>query len=182
MLKIVKMKLVKQTFFLIVMLILMASFSQCSTAQKLQKTAPAQFGDVHCQSWVAGVSGGGSGLNLFIPIIDNSILLDSVYFRGKVAKLEVKPANLKLYIARFKTEFNEPLDIILSIDQKQEHPNKLPVKNVEIPFDLKDDECVVTYKQDTKTLYYKISNVRQQEPLNYPMAAPIQTIKGNQPK
>jgi len=176
------MKLVKQTFFLIVMLILMASFSQCSTAQKLQKTAPVQFGEVYFQSWVAGVSGGGSGLNLFIPIIDNSILLDSVYFRGKAAKLEVRSGDLPLYIGRFKTEFNEPIDIILSSDQDQEHANKLPVIEVEIPFDLIDDECVVTYKQGDKTLYYKISNIKQQEPLHYPMAAPIETIKGNQPK
>ncbi|MFT5627381.1 MAG: hypothetical protein ACI92X_000606, partial [Dokdonia sp.] len=40
------MKLLKQTSFLIAMLILIASFSQCSSAQKLQSEAPIQFGDV----------------------------------------------------------------------------------------------------------------------------------------
>jgi hypothetical protein len=174
------MKLLKQTSFLIVMLILMASFSQCSTAQKLQKEAPTQFGDVYCQKWTAGIQGGGSGINLFIPIADKSIQLDSAYFRGKSVKLEVKETKEGvIYIGRFKTEFNEPKEIIISSDPKQEYANKLPVKQEEIPFELKDDECVVSYIQEDKPMYYKISNVRQQEPLNYPMAPSNNTIKLN---
>ena len=141
------MKLLKQTSFLIVMLILMASFSQCSTAQKLQKNAPTQFGDVYCQKWTAGVKGGGSGLNLFIPAMDKSIQLDSVYFRGKVVKLEVKPGDLTLYIGRFKTEFNQPSDVVMSSDSNEEYGNQLPEKVKIIPFELKDDECVVSYKE-----------------------------------
>jgi hypothetical protein len=174
------MKLLKQTSFLIVMLILMASFSQCSTAQKLQKTAPTQFGDVYCQKWVAGVKGAGSGLNLFIPVMDKSIQLDSAYFRGKSIKLEVRETDEGLlYVGRFKTELNTQKDIILSSDSKQEYVNKLSIKEENIPFELKDDECVVTYKQGDKILKYKISNVKQQEPLNYPMASPVDTIKSN---
>lgn len=174
------MKLLKQTSFLIVMLILMASFSQCSIAQKLQKTAPTQFGDVYCQKWVAGVRGGGSGLNLFIPVGDSSVQLDSAYFRGKPIKLEVRETTKGLlYVGRFKTDLNSQKDLILSSDPNQEYANKLPTIEVNIPFELKDDECVVTYKQGDKTRYYKISKVKQQEPLNYPVASPVDTIKSN---
>lgn len=156
----------------------MASFSQCSSAQKLQTKAPTQFGDVYCQTWVAGIKGGGSGINIFIPVMDKTIQLDSVYFRGKATKLEVNSSETPLYIGRFKTGFNEHKDIIMSSDSNEEYGNKLPEKAVKIPFDLKDDECVVSYIKDNKTLYYKISNVQQKEPLNYPSAPSRETIKG----
>ena len=157
----------------------MASFSQCSTAQKLQKNAPTQFEDIYCQKWTAGVKGGGSGLNLFISAKDKSIQLDSVYFRGKATKLEVKSGDLQLYIGRFKTEFNQPKDIVISSDSNEEYDNQLPQKTEVIPFELKDNECVVSYIKDDKTLYYKISNVQQREPLSYPSAPNREGIKDN---
>ena len=161
------------------MLILMASFSQCSTAQKLQKEAPAQFGDVYCQKWTAGIKGGGSGLNIFIPVMDKSIQLDSVYFRGEVAKLEVKAGDLPIYIGRFKTEVNQPKDIVMSSDANDEYTNQIPEKAKIIPFELKDNECVVSYIKDEKILYYKISNVQEKDALNYPSAPTRDTIKVN---
>ncbi|SDR76336.1 hypothetical protein SAMN04515667_0585 [Formosa sp. Hel1_31_208] len=166
------MKLAKRMTSLIFILVLMVSFSQCSTTQKLQNEAPTSFGDVYCQNWTAGVQGGGSGINLFIPIGNTSIRLDSVYFRGKATKLEVKPVNPRLFIGRFKTEINQPKDIILSSDSKEEYNNKLPEQQVEIPFELTNNECVVSYKDGNKTLYYKISNVREEQPIFYPSAPP----------
>ena len=153
------------------MLVFMASFSYCSSAQKLQKTAPVEFGEVYCQSWVAGVQEGGSGLNLYIPVKDTSIVLDSVYFRGKVAKLEFSSSN-SLYVGRFKTAVNQPKVNIFSSDPKEEYTNKRQQKEALIPFDLKDDECVVSYKKENDIKYYKISNVKQKEPLNYPRTPP----------
>ena len=161
----------------------MASFSQCSTAQKLQKNAPTQFGDVYCQKWTAGVKGGGSGLNLFIQTDSKTYehsVFDSVYFRGKYVKLEIKETNQGLmYIGRFKTEFNQPKDIVISSDSNEEYDNQLPQKTEVIPFELKDNECVVSYIKDDKTLYYKISNVQQREPLSYPSAPNREGIKDN---
>jgi hypothetical protein len=173
------MKFLKHIPFLVAMLILMASFSQCSTAQKLQGEAPTQFGDVYCQKWVAGVSGGGSGFNLFIPVMNESIKLDSVYFRGKISKLEFKTGELPTYIGRFENDFNQPKDIIISSDRNEEYDNKLSKKLVVIPFELKDDECVVSYIKGDKIVYYKISNIEQKRPVNYPMASPDKNIKLN---
>lgn len=150
----------------------MASFAQCSTAQKLQQEAPTQFGDVYYQKWTAGIQSGGSGINLFIPVKDLNIELDSVYFRGNAAKLEVKSGEVIFYIGRFKTDFNQPKDIVMSSDPNEEYGNQLDSKATVIPFDLKDDECVISYIKDDKTLYYKISNIQQKEPLYYPSAPP----------
>jgi len=173
------MKLLKQTFFLSAMLILMGSFAQCSTSQKLQSTAPMQFGDVYCQKWVAGIKGGGGGLNLFIRVTDNSIQLDSVYFRGEISKLEFKSGEFPTFIGRFENDFNQSKGVIISSDRNEEYNNKLPKKSVVIPFDLKDNECVVSYMKGDKRWYYKISNIEQKMPLNYPMATPDKNIKLN---
>lgn len=159
----------------------MASFSQCSTAQKLQQKAPTQFGEVYFQKWTAGVKGGGSGLNLFIPVMDKSVEFDSAYFRGQVVKLEIKETNKGLlYIGRFKTELNQPKqDLIMSSDSNKEYGNQLPSKAIDIPFELKEDECVISYIKDGKTLYYKIINITEKESLNYPSAPTNKNIKIN---
>ncbi len=166
------MKIFERISFLAIMLLIMASLSQCSSAQKLQNDAPSAFGSVYFQTWIAGVSGGGSGLNIFIPVTDSSVRLDSVYFRGSVSKLEVKPSNPTLHIGRFNTGLNQANAIILSSNPKEEYTNTLPKVTPGIPFELKDNECVVSYTQEGKVFYYKISNVIQKAAVNYPSAPP----------
>jgi len=166
------MKSLKRISSLIVMLVLMASFSQCSSAQKLQKKAPIEFGEVYAQKWVAGVKGGGSGITIFIPVEDTSVSLDSVFFRGQKAKLEFINGDQALYVGRFSTNFDQHKDIILSSDMKEESKNRLPKLKEEMPFEFNDDECIVTYRKGDKTMYYKISNIKMEEPLHYPGARP----------
>jgi hypothetical protein len=175
-LKINSMKRLKHLAFLIIGCIVMTSFSQCSSSKKIQSKSPIEFGNVYCETWVAGIEGGGSGINIFIPIkkeIQEGIEFDSVYFRGKVAKLEIKPNDKTLYIGRFKTGFNtmKP-DIVMSSDSKEEYGNQLPKIEVKIPFDLKNDECVVSYQYLNKYLYYKIENIIEKQAQHYPSAPP----------
>jgi len=154
------------------MLLVMASFSQCSSAQKLQDKAPITIGKAYCQSWIAGVEGGGAGLNIFIPVIDNSIILDSVYFRGKAAKLEVKQEENILYVGRFPSDFNQKRDIIMSSDPKAEYGNEMPNISKKIPFELKNNECVISYKEGKTTKYFKVDNVVEKDLVPYPSAPP----------
>lgn len=168
------MRFLNRLFTFSILLLFMASFSQCSSVPKLQKKAPLSHGDVYYQEWTAGVQGGGSGINLFIPVEDSDIILETVYFRGQKSKLETKPSNLKLYIGRFKTENNQPIDIVLSSDQKEEYNNKLPQEATEFPFDLNDDECVVAYRSANKRMYFKISNIKKESPVFYPSSQPEQ--------
>jgi len=148
---------------------IMVSFSQCSSAQKLQKNAPTALGNVYCQSWIAGVQGGGAGINIFIPIEDTSIVLDSVYFRGKAAKLATKPQNTKLFIGRFMSDFNKPDDMSPEFGNKKDTP-KVEEK---IPFELKDNQCVVSYKDGDITKYFKVENVVEKASIPRPSAPPI---------
>ena len=166
------MKLITNTFFLVLVI---TSFSQCSSAQKLQKEAPVVFGSTYYQHWVAGVQGGGSGINLFIPtegISKETIELDSVYFRGKASKLEFKPNNPTLFIGRFATSGNQRKDVIMSNKPGAEYGNEVPKKTTEIPFELKENECVVSYKEGDKTKYFKIENLVKKQPMHFPSAPP----------
>ncbi len=151
----------------------MASSFQCATSQKLEKEAPTDFENVYFQDWNGGANGSGSGTNLFITLKDNSIELDKVYFRGKMVKLEHKTADKPLYIGRFKTK-GAIRDITISLDPEKETKNTVDTQEEKekIPFELKDTECVVSYNDGGKTKYYKITNVKQKETLNYPSARP----------
>lgn len=164
------MKSFKPLVYLVMIFISMSSITNCSSAQKLQKSAPADFGDVYFQKWTAGVRGGGSGINLFIPLKNKPMKLDSVYFRGKAAKLETKDSRPMVYIGRFTTKFNQQSDIILSSDMNEEAKNTLPVKTEKIPFELKSNECVVSYKAKDETKHYKITGIEEKAAQNYPSA------------
>jgi len=156
------MKSIKHTASFLILPIILMSFSRCSSQKKLQETAPMQLGQAYCQTWIAGVQGGGSGLNIFIPanlIAEDNIVMDSVYFRGKVAKLQTKPQNKSLYIGRFETDINKKKDMVMSNDGKAEYGNEMPKIPETIPFELKANECVISYTDGGKTKYFKISNV-----------------------
>lgn len=149
------------------MLFIIVSFSQCASTLKLQDNLPIEIDEVYYQTWVAGVKGGGSGINVFIPMESNSntILLDSMYFRGKSTKIEY--ANDTLAIGRFKTKANQKQDIIMSNEPYAEYANKVPEIPEKIPFELKDDECIVSYLEKNKTKYFKIKGIVKKESTPY---------------
>jgi hypothetical protein len=164
------MKTLKKLFGYLMLALIMASLSHCSSAQKLQKEAPTTFGETYYKQWVSGVAEGPSGLNIFIELTDESIQLDSVYFRGKVAKFEVKPANKLLFIGRFINESTEKRDMIMNSNTAQEYGNKAPKIETNNPFNLGQNECVVSYKHNGKTKYYKLNNIVKKESIAIPMS------------
>jgi hypothetical protein len=153
--------------------IILCSFSQCSSAQKLQDNAPIEYGEVYFQKWVAGIQGGGSGLDLYVTKVHKkqNIEFDSVYFRGKVAKLEYGLES-KILEGSFSTIFNKKQDVILSDKPKDEFGNEAPIIPKKIPFDLKDNECVISYKYSSIIKYFKIENIKEKQMLSYPSAPP----------
>jgi hypothetical protein len=164
---------IKTIIFSLAMGCLTASFSQCSDSQKLEKKAPLEFGEVYYKKRPQAVRDLPSIFTLYIPIKgenDPNIELDSVYFKGKSAKLTRAPHNQNLYIGRFITKPAQPEDIILSSDVKEEHKNKLPKIEPKIPFELKPGECVISYKQAGEVKYYKISNIKEKRLKDFPMA------------
>lgn len=135
-------------------------FMQCSSAQKLQKNTAFETSPVYFQKWVAGVKGGGSGINVFIPITTElkGVTLDSLYFRGNRVALQTKPSSPKLYIGR----------IIGNTNQKEGYKSN----GDKISFDLKDNEAVVSYSEEGKVKYFKIENISEKPMQQFPTAPP----------
>lgn len=159
----------KKTTFFIFTTLLAFSVLQCSSAKKLEEQQPFKIGDVYYQDWVSGIEGGGSGSNIFISIQSNSnnIILESVYFQGKEARLELK--NNTVFIGRFYGNANKPRDIVMSSNPLAEYGNKVPeLSQKKMTFQLKDNECVVSYKIEGKLRYFKINNVLKKEVARYP--------------
>lgn len=178
-----KMKLFKPALFAFIILFVVASFSQCSSSKELQEKGPITFGKVYYQAWVAGIEGGGSGINIFIPVEETAlahIKLDSVYFRGKVSKLETKTDD-RLYVGRFSTPANQQKDIKMTNEPYGEYGNTATGLSENFPFQLKNDECVVSYKDNSQTKYYKIENITEKARVEYPSAPPNPNEQENLP-
>jgi hypothetical protein len=158
------MKWIRKTFRFLSLAIISVSFSQCASTMKLQKEAPTIFGEVYCQSWVAGVKGGGSGTNIFIETQSNDLVLDSVYFRGKVSKLETKPGNKRLFIGRFLSTSNTEKYNFESTSSDKGNDE-------DFPFTLVDSECVVSYTIDGKINYFKLGNIIERHTDALPMSS-----------
>ena len=165
------MRTLKTLSFSILMLLVMASFSQCSSSKQLQKNAPVEIEQVYFQKWVGGIEGGGSGLNLMIPVKSMEVQLDSAYFRGRGVKLESRGTDL-IYIGRFDSNFNKKKDMVMSSDPKAEYGNKAPEIPQKIPFELEDDECIVSFMDGVTTKYFKVENVVEKEMIAYPSPPP----------
>ena len=160
---------------LCLLVLIMASLSHCSSAQKLQKEPPVNIIQAYYQSWVAGIQGGGSGINLFIEVEDYSktrIQFDSVYFNGRASKIEIKPGNANLLVGRFSSSSNQKQDIIMSNKPHEEYGNKPPVKPSVAPFDLKKNECVISYSENNKKRYFKIVGIEESRTVYYPSTPP----------
>ena len=158
--KLFKMKIFKKIISILITLIVMINFSSCAGTYKLEKSVRLTIGEVYYQNWVAGVQGGGAGFNIFIPVSDNpkNIMFDSVYFKGKKAKLEF--SNNTIFIGRFKTTKNRIREINMINDSDDEFSEKTP-------FNLNDNECVVSYLDNDKIKYFKIENIIKKESILY---------------
>ena len=154
-------------YFLILM-----SFINCSTVKTntFVEAAPFVITAPYYNSWIAGIEGGGSGINVFLPVSDiRNIVVDSIHFRGEKSAVETRD---KLIIGRFRHSTNRKKDIIMSSNPQDEYNNKRVLKRDISPFSLTQNECVISYRVKGKRLYYKLSNLKKGEAIAYPSAPP----------
>ena len=154
--------------------IIFLSIFNCKPAQEqllqFQTTPPLDISAPYYTSWVAGVEGGGSGVNVFLPFKANGkTVIDSLHFRGQKTAVETTD---KLIIGRFKGVSNPKKDIIMSAEPQDEYNNKMELKRDVSPFNLPENACVISYSINGKRLYYKVLNLKKGESIAYPSAPP----------
>lgn len=164
------MKVIKSIYYFFSMTFMALLVSNCGSAQELQANVPLEIGEVYYQHWIAGIKGGGSGVNVFINVISNknNMVLDSVYFQGKVAKVD--KVNDTLFVGRIKTNANQKNDLVMSSNPKEEYGNKVQLPSENYPFELTNHQCVISYKEGIETKYFKVESMTKRPLQAYPSA------------
>lgn len=120
--------------------------------------------EVYYQKWIAGVQGGGSGINFYVVLkapLKKEIVLEKVQFESYEG-LFIKQSD-SVYIANIKTNLN---DLVLDEDPKNEYGNKPPVAK------LKSKEANLYYQVNRKEVIHNFKNVKEKEMLAYPSMKP----------
>lgn len=142
----------------ILFLILVTS---CSSQDKVIKESAIV---ASYQGWVAGVRGGGSGINFYIDLkseLPANIELKKVIFRGYEVPFE-KQDNLH-FQAMIKTPGNQ---------QKFDGDDSQIFTSPKNALTLADNEAILVFSKNGKEYQQKITNVNEKPALEYPSARP----------
>ena len=150
------MKTIKKTSIGIAVLGLLLFISCGSTSKISENKPPFKVLSATYAEWMGGQPGV-NGVLVSIKIDNSAVKLDTVYFRNTSAllKLDEKTTTYNVSIVLPNTAKNLQLDI----DPRKEFGNEVPDISKKIPFELNDNEAVVSYFYKGKTNYYKISNL-----------------------
>ncbi len=160
------MSILKQLSLYFLLVFFTVCFSQCSStkAMKISETITINATEnprAYYQKWVAGVQGGGSGVDV---VIHKSVVgdkaLDSIYFQNKVVALEQKGDN---FIGYFKGDANHFKYNEDTVSQETETTEVFS-------FNLATNEAVISYTKGTAVKYIKLIGLVKKESPKYPMA------------
>ena len=141
------------------------SFIQCGST-KFVKNPPFKIKSATYTNWTGGVPGV-SGKRVDLKLSDSvAITFDSLFFQQRVTKIEVSEENTIL-TAHYSTSKGKMHDLILHSDTRKELKNKVP-KVTKIPFELKGNEAILSYKVDGNTKYFKIKNIEKVKSRPFP--------------
>ena len=145
---------------------LLMMISCCSNKFHLEKKSSLTFNESYYSKWTSGVQGQGSGFTIYlvinksVDISNKNIKILGIYFREKYSTLKYQGSNR--YQGFVKN--NENLKVV-SPDSKITVINN---EDEKIPFSLKKNEAVVSYKINEKQKYVKI-NLIQKQGTSFPM-------------
>lgn len=145
---------------LIGILILAFSITQCASV-KMDNNHPFKIESATYNHVTGGVKGSYNSTNLIINFTaKEAVDFQKVYFQNKITNAVIEQNGDKQYIAaRYKTSSNDRKDIILHADPKQEFGNT-PNNPVEkFPFELKENEAMISYAIGEKIHYVKVENI-----------------------
>lgn len=138
-----------------------ANAQQKSTDYKFALEVPSELNvsPIYFQEWYAGIKVGGTGINVFVPLVNHSsaIEIDRIYFRNLEGKLIQKDGK---YFASLENTSK------LYTFKKSEKPD-------DYPFDLDDYECVISYKENGITKFFKVKELNEAAGTYYENGPPI---------
>ena len=156
-----------RTIKILSILFLLLGFSQCG-GSTLVKKSTLKVEKAFYNKWFGGQPGI-SGTKVEIHLEDASeVIFVALYFQGKRTKVEVSQIEkFTRIIAHFSTSKRKNRTLILDADATKELENTLPSLE-EFPFQLKENEAILSYKKEVKTLYFKIENIKKLQSIPFP--------------
>ena len=152
-------------------LVVMLSLSGCSSQKSMVATAPFEMGGATCQNWIGGRAEAGSGILLEIPILSGNTeetKLQQAFFRGKIADVVMERSdNVWVAKANFKNQNGAKPDMVMDADSKKEIGNQPPELMKKFPFELQDDQCVLSFMDGGTTKYFKVDGIKEKTPKIY---------------
>ncbi|MGB5361752.1 MAG: hypothetical protein WBN17_00435 [Aureibaculum sp.] len=151
-------------------LIIFTLFTHCGSAQ-FDKNPPFTINRAYYQDWFGGQPGSkGTFINIELAgAVSNDIVFDSVFFKGEVTKLDLNTTtSMQVLKGNFISISHNDRNIIMHSDPKEEMVNKVRVTPKQNPFELPDNECVISYFIKKKKHYFKVENLKKEKPIYYP--------------
>lgn len=145
------MKNLKKAIYAIIFTCTLSSFFQCASPKvattNFEQQIPFSVKSVVFQEWYAGIKVGGTGINIFVPVynVNDNVILNEVYFR-----------NLKGQLVKYGNKYTAVLK-----NPSRHYTFHKAEKPADYPFDLKDDECVISYSENGQTKYHKIVSLNE---------------------
>lgn len=163
--------------YLLYTLLILITFSSCSSQKKLQTKIPFEISTPTSQKWIGGKAESESGVEVKIPVTqikEENIAMQQLYFRGKITDVTYEIINGdRFVIAKYATNAFRKQDIIMHGDSRMEvgnQPPKVKVNEDELfPFEIGENEAILSYieKDGKRVKYTKISGIKDIQPLIY---------------
>ncbi|MGV6830228.1 MAG: hypothetical protein ACWA5P_01540 [bacterium] len=152
-----------------VVCIIATTFYHCSsTKYQLTEASSIQPSHAYYHEWYVGIKVGGSGFNVYLPNLNsqNNVQVDSIYFRRLKGKLVEGRSRYTAVLSRASKHYD-------ALSKNYQEGNKKLNKAVNFPFELKHNECVISYFENGEKKYIKISNLKEKQSIYYEKGAPL---------
>jgi len=157
----------KTKTILVIVLLSFFSLIQCKTTSlKQTDQVPFSIKKSIYYNWIGGQPGiSGTKVQFTLANVKQS-QPDSLYFKGKVAKLFLKNIDdEQVWEANFTKQDTE--DRQMTIDSQGEYGNHVPVTKP-FPFVLAENEAMIKYTENNKSFYYKVVDIIKKNTVSFP--------------
>ncbi|GGG39221.1 hypothetical protein GCM10011414_05710 [Croceivirga lutea] len=149
----------------VILVLTMFSYMGCAPQKSFVKNPPFEVGEAVCYNWVGGRAESGKGTVVSIPLSGESIeniTFKQLFFRGKATNIKLEKIESG-WVAKgnfYETKTEKP-DRIMHSDAEKEVGNQPPMIPEKIPFELADNEGVISYIEGEIVKYVKLKDVKE---------------------
>lgn len=159
-------KLISSVIVIFSIVFISCKSSKAANELGFQTNPPFKVEKATYSKWVGGQPGV-HGISIQIQLNKATVELDSVYFRNNSTKLKLDKSNSNITYVGSMVLPKINKDLQMNMDSKKEFGNAVPDISQKIPFQLAQNEAIVSYIYNNKTHYYKISEVIEVKSANY---------------